>query len=204
MEKYKVCPSCGERNEPTLLECLFCEADLTRTKITDEALEQRIVEVLPPSASSEVIVRICDCGTHNPSNARRCAQCEEDISDISPVAHADTTSAPAIQYILSSLDGVSAFQIQEDNVIIGRECSFREYLSTKRYVSRAHAKLSINQGNLLIENLSTTNYTYVNNQKIDGATELKDGDELGLGGISTDGSRQNDAAYFLVRIGPCI
>ena len=34
-------------------------------------------------------------------------------------------------------------------------------------------------------------------------TKLTDGDEVGLGGIRINGSRQEQAAYFLVRIGSC-
>ena len=35
------------------------------------------------------------------------------------------------------------------------------------------------------------------------AKELKDGDEIGLGGNSQNGQRQNEAAYFVIRIGSC-
>ena len=38
----------------------------------------------------------------------------------------------------------------------------------------------------------------------DATTELKDGDEIGLGGNEQNGSRQAEAAYFLVRIGTCM
>ena len=55
MQKYKICPSCHSKNEPTLLECLYCETDLTRVKITDEETEKMlkyaneglILEILP-------------------------------------------------------------------------------------------------------------------------------------------------------------
>ena len=44
MQKYKICPSCQSKNEPTLLECLYCEADLTRVKVTDEETEKMLEE----------------------------------------------------------------------------------------------------------------------------------------------------------------
>ena len=47
-------------------------------------------------------------------------------------------------------------------------------------------------------------FTYVNNKKIQERTKLQDGDEVGLGGMSINGSRQEEAAYFLVRIGQCM
>lgn len=40
MEKYKICPSCKAKNPPALFECMNCESDLTRVKITDEETEK--------------------------------------------------------------------------------------------------------------------------------------------------------------------
>lgn len=47
-----------------------------------------------------------------------------------------------------------------------------------------------------IENMSNTNFTYVNNKKILGKTKFQDGDEVGLGGTNINGKRQEQAAYF--------
>ena len=55
-----------------------------------------------------------------------------------------------------------------------------------------------------IENLSNTNFTYVNNKKIMEKTKLTDGDEIGLGGTNLNHKRQEQAAYFQVRIGQCM
>lgn len=33
MEKYKICPTCGIQNPPTMLECIECETDLTGVPI---------------------------------------------------------------------------------------------------------------------------------------------------------------------------
>ena len=62
------------------------------------------------------------------------------------------------------------------------------------------------EATLKIKNCNTTNYTFVNNQMISGDSviELKDGDEVGLGGNEQNGSRQEAAAYFMVRIGSCM
>ena len=117
--------------------------------------------------------------------------------------------APAVQrYMFSSLDGDFACEIKEGVTIIGRENEMREYLSSKLYVSRKHAELNLDvaAGILSIKNCNTTNYTFVNNTMISGdaSVELKDGDEVGLGGNEQNGSRQPEAAYFLVRIGSCM
>lgn len=206
MERYKICPSCNAKNEPTLLECRFCEADLTYTKITDEETEKILKEnAASASAASEKanMVRICDCGEKNPANARKCRACNEDISDITPTPDStlDTETACSIPtYIFSSIDGQYAYKLTAEEAIIGRENIMSEYLASKRYVSRTHARLTVENKALYIENLSGTNFTYINNQRILEKTELKDGDELGLGGTNINGKHQAEAAYFIVRI----
>lgn len=206
MQKYKICPSCHSRNEPTRLECLYCEADLTRVKITDEETEKMLEENMTaaPAPSEKVkMVKVCDCGESNPANARKCQACGEDISDITPTPTetCEGAAVAALTYVLSSLDGQYAYKIPGNEIVIGRENAMSDYLAAKSYVSRAHAKLTIEDGVLYIENLSTTNFTYVNNKKIVKKTELKSGDELGLGGTNINGECQPEAAYFLVRIG---
>ena len=87
LEKYKVCPECGKHNAPNLLECRFCEADLTGCKIVDKTTEAAVSAKPEQSASAEektVLVRICDCGAENAPQARKCKACGEDISDIIP------------------------------------------------------------------------------------------------------------------------
>lgn len=204
MQKYKICPSCHSKNEPTLLECLYCEADLTRVKITDEETEKMLEEHAVTTVPSEkaTMVRMCDCGEKNPANARKCQACGEDISDITPTSDGALENAvvDALNYVLSSLDGQYAYKVSSNETVIGRENNMSDYLAAKSYVSRAHAKLTIEDGVFCIENLSGTNFTYVNNKKIIGKTELKHGDELGLGGTNINGKCQSEAAYFLVRI----
>ena len=67
----------------------------------------------------------------------------------------------------------------------------KEYLADKAYVSRQHAKIMKDDNKVYIENLSNTNFTFVNNQKIAEKTELHVDDEIGLGGNETNGCRQS-------------
>ena len=156
----------------------------------------------PASSGKAAMVRVCDCGAKNPANARKCQACGEDISDITPTPDGtpENAAVAAPIYVLSSLDGQYAYKVSADEIVIGRENAMRDYLAAKSYVSRAHAKLTREAGALYIENLSGTNFTYVNNQKIVARTALKNGDELGLGGTSINGKCQPEAAYFLVRM----
>lgn len=205
MEKYKICPSCKAKNPPALFECMNCEADLTGVKITDEETERMIAENAAAQAeTSKKIVRVCECGTKNPPNARKCSFCNEDISDITPTPDDEKEKTEAVTFVLSSLDGKFAYKVTTDDITIGRENTMSEYLSVKSYVSRSHARLTKVNGELFIENLSNTNFTYVNNKKITEKTKLQDGDEIGLGGTNINGKCQEQAAYFLVRIGQCM
>lgn len=208
MQKYKICPSCQSKNEPTLLECLYCESDLTRVKITDEETEKMLEEnaATPVPSEKATMVRVCDCGEKNLANARKCQACGEDISDITPTPDSVLENAvvDAPNYVLSSLDGQYVYKVSGDETVIGRENNMSDYLAAKSYVSRTHAKLTVEDGVFCIENLSETNFTYVNNKKINGKTELKHGDELGLGGTNINGKCQSEAAYFLVRIDQCM
>lgn len=214
MEKYKVCPVCGTHNNPLFLECSNCESDLQNVPVVDDSIEQSTLnngQAYEAAPVSVPMVRICDCGEKNSVQARRCSACGEDISMIIPTPDATSTSAncPAVQqYLLSSLDGAYAYEIKEGMSVIGRENEMKEYLSSKPYVSRKHAELMLNAtaATLTIKNCNNTNYTFVNNNLISGdvPVELKDGDEIGLGGNEQNGSRQAEAAYFLVRIGTCM
>lgn len=200
MLKYKICPSCNTKNEPTLLECLNCEADLTRVKITDEETEKMLEENVAVQPQERIkLVRVCECGTHNPSNARKCSSCNEDISDIIPIPERDEDNCRKT-FVLSSLDGQYAYKITGDEITVGRENVMSDYLSAKSYVSRSHAKIVVENEELYIENLSGTNFTYINNRKITGKAKLENGDEIGLGGTNLNGECQSEAAYFIMRI----
>lgn len=206
MEKFKICPSCKTKNPPTLFECISCEADLTGVKITDEETERMVAKntAIQVEAAPRKMIRLCECGTKNAPNARKCRSCHEDISDITPTPDIEVESKEVLSFVLSSLDGQYAYKVTTDDLTIGRENVMSEYLATKSFVSRTHARLTKVNGELYIENLSNTNFTYVNNKKIVEKARLQDGDEVGLGGTNLNGERQEQAAYFLVRIGQCM
>jgi len=196
LDKYKVCPVCGEHNAPSLLECRKCETDLTGVKVVDSSTEAKQAEVAAETPSEELL-RVCDCGEMNPPQARKCRACGEDISDIIPTKHAAPEAKP-FSYKLEAIDGSCSVTIEDAVTVIGREAGLRDYLSSKVFVSRQQAKLTIIAGKVFIENLSKTNKTFVNNELVDDDKPfaLKNGDEIGLGGKEINGKRQDDAAYF--------
>ncbi len=198
MEKFKICPVCGMHNKPNMIECIGCETDLTSVKATDEATEQAKITAQENTSENveEKYVRICDCGCINSATAKKCVECGEDISDIAPILQSENN---ACKYVMTSLDGEYAYEIKDGTAILGRENEMKEYLADKAYVSRQHAKIMKDDDKVYIENLSNTNFTFVNNQKIAEKTELHVDDEIGLGGNETNGSRQSGAAYLILR-----
>lgn len=199
MEKYKVCPACGCHNEPMVIECIECEADLMSVPVVDEKTEK--VAENTKTAVGTAIIRLCDCGAKNPANARKCGSCGEDITDITPTPD---TADEITHYTLTALDDDYTFEVNVGSTVIGRESGMQNYLGRKTFVSRKHAEFLLKNDKLSVKNFSQTNFTYINNEKIGNEfTELHDGDILSLGGIDKNGSRQQQAAYFLVRIGSC-
>ncbi len=199
LEKYKICPSCGEHNPPVLLECRRCESDLTGVRVVDATTEQVQKETVTETEGTQsALVRICECGATNPPQARKCNTCGEDISDIRPTYNTDKR----FSYSLSSIDGAMVEHFDEPVTILGREAGLKEFLLNRSYVSRRHAKLTVVAEKVFIENLGATNRTFVNNKPIesDTPTALNDGDEIGLGGKTIEGKRQELAAYFIFQV----
>lgn len=198
MEKFKICPVCGMHNKPNMIECIGCETDLTSVKATDEATEQAKITAQEDTSENveEKYVRICDCGCINSATAKKCVECGEDISDIAPILQSENNTC---KYVMTSLDGEYAYEIKDGTAILGRKNEMKEYLADKTYVSRQHAKIMKDGDKVYIENLSNTNFTFINNQRINEKTELHIDDEIGLGGNETNGSRQSEAAYLILR-----
>lgn len=202
--KYKVCPECGKHNAPNLLECRFCEADLTGCRVVDKMTESAALatEEKPATASEQThLARICECGAENVPQARKCKVCGEDISDIIPERVSASENKP-FTYELRSIDGCFSASLDQVVSVIGREAQLKEYLSSKIYVSRQHAKLTVVAEKVFIENLSQTNKTFVNNEEISGETPtaINNGDEIGLGGKVINGTMQENAAYFIFQV----
>ena len=193
MNKFKICPECGTKNPPDVSDCLNCDCDLMSVAVTDENLNA--AKKIPAVPAQSELVRICsECGAKNLPNARKCVSCGEDISDILATAE---TEVKTVEFALKSLDGKFIFKI-DGEIIVGRENAMQEYLAEKIFVSRKHCRFSVEGDEIFVEDLNSANSTYVNNKKIFGKTKLTKGDEVGLGGAIFNGSRQDNAAYFVV------
>ncbi len=73
------------------------------------------------------------------------------------------------------------FPIGNGTTIIGRSSASDIVLKSDDYVSGRHARLTRHGGLLYVEDLGSTNGTFVNGKKTVGATPLRDGDRVRVG-----------------------
>jgi pSer/pThr/pTyr-binding forkhead associated (FHA) protein len=79
--------------------------------------------------------------------------------------------------------GLSGERVRVDGaVVIGRAPSC-DVTVEDEYLSSRHAQFSIDEGDLLIEDLDSTNGTYVNQELIAHRTRLERGDIVQVGGV---------------------
>jgi FHA domain len=70
----------------------------------------------------------------------------------------------------------------DGDLILGREHGSADLVLDDPGVSRRHARVLANRGGIVVEDLGSSNGTYVNGCRISGPVELGAGDELQLGG----------------------
>jgi pSer/pThr/pTyr-binding forkhead associated (FHA) protein len=85
--------------------------------------------------------------------------------------------------ILEIVEGSEAGrQLPLDSVIdVGREPSLPLHLDEDTQVSRRHARISVQGGQVVVEDLGSTNGTYVNDQPISSPRALSPGDKVRIG-----------------------
>ena len=85
--------------------------------------------------------------------------------------------------ILEIVEGSEAGrQIPLDSVVdVGREPSLPLHLDDDTQVSRRHARIAVQGGQVVVEDLGSTNGTYVNDQPISSPRSLNPGDKVRIG-----------------------
>ncbi len=77
-----------------------------------------------------------------------------------------------------------AFTLSKNEIIIGRDINADVVLNTAE-VSRRHARLHLDGGNYVVEDLGSTNGTFINGQRLVIPTVLRTGDIIMLGEAAT-------------------
>jgi pSer/pThr/pTyr-binding forkhead associated (FHA) protein len=151
----------------------------------------------------------CSQGHENPEGSAFCDECGERLDPGGAVAVATSAPAPAPAASAPSAPAPAAtaakLVVESDNtvfdvggkseVLIGREdpvsniypdVDLTPHGGEEGGVSRMHAKLLFNGGQYLVEDENSTNFTFVNRQKLapKTPTPVKDGDEIRLGRVA--------------------
>lgn len=88
----------------------------------------------------------------------------------------------------------------DDQLTLGREEGRADLVLDDPGVSRVHARFAVDRGAVVVEDLGSSNGTFVNGERISGSVELAADDEVQLGGtvLSVEGA---DAATALIQPG---
>ncbi|MEN6521469.1 MAG: FHA domain-containing protein [Armatimonadota bacterium] len=119
------------------------------------------------------------CHSTTPEGEKYCSDCGFLLSS-QPVETADMPEPPALPRIIDPTSGRESLLNPGENTI-GRENS--DVLVSHPTASRRHAKLTVSDGKYILEDLGSTNGTYVGNRKVEPGqpVEIKPGDEIRFG-----------------------
>lgn len=139
--------------------------------------------------------KLCpNCGWKNPPDELLCVQCGIEISDIPIVSDENPDDSVArdmmgeresslkttIESSFLVLKGSDFILRVPNGAIVGRLKHGKEFLEEYTTVSRQHARFFRKDGQWYVEDLNSTNGTYVNGFKIEGQHPLKVGDVISL------------------------
>ena len=83
-------------------------------------------------------------------------------------------------FYLKRLKTGELIEILKDEFIIGVSLECDYIIDENDTISRKHAKIYKKDTSIYLEDLDSTNHTYVNNKKLDGSVKLENGNELRL------------------------
>ncbi len=121
-------------------------------------------QVAPKSTHGTVIIRY---GIRDASNIGELAECPPVLDGTLTAKNGDV-----IRVVLCG---------EGDRFVIGRDGSQCDAVVTDPRVSRVHLAIRHGEGTAVVEDLGSTNGTYVNGERIDGRGVLRDGDTIKLG-----------------------
>src|SRR5436305_9505147 len=185
------------------------ECERPRERAAPVPAPQQAAAATTADAGSQVCP---SCGTVSPAGEAFCANCGSMLSGASAPAAAtpDATPTPAaapapVSAPVATMPALTARLIVEadnqefdlsgkDNVLIGREDAVSNIFPDVDLtphggedggVSRMHARIFVENGQYMLEDENSTNFTFLNWQKLAGKTPtpLHDNDEIKLGRV---------------------
>lgn len=171
--------------------------------------------VAAPATAQDAGTQVCPtCGASSPAGELFCSNCGSPLSgSAAPVAAAaapvttapDYNSAPAAAPAATAAPALTARLIVEadnqefdlsgkDTIVIGREDAVSNIFpdvdltphgGEEGGVSRLHARIFVENGQYMLEDENSTNFTFLNRQKLTGKSPvvLHDNDEIKLGRV---------------------
>jgi len=198
--------SLGHENPDGSAFCDECGEPLSgAAPVAVTAAPQPAPSVAAAPAGSEVCP---SCGTLNPAGESFCSNCGSMLGATAAATVAPAQAAPAVPAapVMSPAPAaLSARLIVEadsqefdlsgkDNVLIGREDAVSNIFpdvdltphgGEEGGVSRMHARIFVENGQYMLEDENSTNFTFLNRQKLTAKTPtpLHDSDEIKLGRV---------------------
>ncbi len=136
----------------------------------------------------------CSRGHDNPDGSLFCDECGEKLSPASASAPRAMAATAAQPRLVLEADGTTFDLQSKPEILLGREdpasniapdIDLTPHGGEEGGVSRMHAKIYAVDGHYVVEDLNSTNCTFLNRQKLAPRTPspLKDGDEIRLGRV---------------------
>jgi hypothetical protein len=167
--------------------------------------------VAAPAAAPDAGSQVCaSCGASSPAGELFCSNCGSPLGSAAPApavaaAAPDFTPTPAAAPVATAAPALTARLIVEadnqefdlsgkDTIVIGREdavsniypdVDLTPHGGEEGGVSRLHARIFVENGQYMLEDENSTNFTFLNRQKLAGKSPaaLHDDDEIKLGRV---------------------
>jgi len=193
------CPSCGTENPDGSLFCDDCGANLTQVEDAQQvAAEETFV---PPTSADEI--KCPNCGASNPADSHFCGDCGATLGE-APAPEpptpptptptpppTPTPTPPAAKFVTST--GQEIALPDKAEIVIGRtdvgavvDIDTTPYGGHPGGVSRRHCKITVQGDQYSIEDLNSTNGTFVNGTQLtpNTPTPLQNGAQIVLGKVA--------------------
>jgi len=204
------CPACGEPVSADEAFCASCGASLALAPIPPEPVPEvepeAAVEPEPaPAVETEPVAPVgpptCPaCGTEVEAGDAFCSACGYALQ--APVKPVEAPAAPPVAApvaagprLVIADSGAEIPLPAEAEILVGREdpvsgiypqVDLTPHGGEEGGVSRQHARIIVEGGSYFVEDLDSTNFTFVNKQKLAPKTRqpVADGDEIRFGRIT--------------------
>ncbi len=201
------CPTCGAEVLPGEAFCANCGASLAEPPLPPEPVaEEEVMPAPAPPAEEEspapepeeetppAALTCPACGAEVEEGDAFCSACGFSLKGAAPAAPVAPPSSAGPRLIVAA-SGAEIPLPEADEILIGREdpisgiypdVDLTPHGGEEGGVSRRHARLIVEGGNYFIEDLDSTNFTFINKQKIAPKTRtpVQDGDEIRCGRVA--------------------